>query len=696
MFIFLESDHFEARSRKSGSSTLTNQTGRGAEWAAIRRPYRGIQIKKDTYAVISVRTPDGFSIPLVSSSAVDQTSDPKKNITAQGAVAEYSDFILQRVEESREEKTQVIPTFGESFAYFFGEKPRFVTFQGLLMNTEDFNWRAQFWLNYERYLRGSKLVERNARCYIAYDTIVVEGYPINATAIDTADDPYTVPFTMTMLMTNYHEYSNVGAMRFPGVEAQSLDILNDELDKRRKSFTSTGVAVREANMNAATSKQIPKENSVLGLMRKGVSYWNSAQVWLGDKLDIANRLMGGRTLRMPIGAAAAIAANSTAELAPSSITTTALTTLNAEGQRQSTIKVDVNGVLVPVPGTKLRVLGPVKFVPSWVSEVTGTSRGMIYENYDEYPTRRQPASLKDLMTEDQWQALQGRLEAKKQKADADKAMLANFNVIAAAGGILQDIAGVVQALRTGYGAIMTARNFVENPLGVASSALGLTPQNIKYIGEGFAQGQFIPGISEYVGKNALDSWARWKDRVASQDVHDLFSQGVTSVGKAKIGDVYNSNEYIPESQKARLFGGVPMSESYAYEMAYGSNDYTNLINSQEAQDAETLAAEGDLPDDVDRTEPNADKVKDSLDEVYGNTDSASYGEGRDDPSTIEEVYGQEGTIENTEPSDEERAALLEAAYGSNTYVSNLAQSQSEDTSGITSTEDEDASIDPVV
>lgn len=717
MFIFLQSDSFEANSRTTGGQVaFTQEVFR--EDAAIRRPYRGIQIKRDTYAVLSVRRGDnGNPIPLVSSSAVVQGDvDHKKKNIDQGKVSEYSDFILQRVEDARQEKTQIIETFGEAFAYFYGEKPRFITFSGLLMNTEDFNWRAQFWHNYDLYWRGSQLVQRNARMYLAYDTVVVEGYPVSASAVDDSNDPYSVPFTISMFMTNYFEYSSVGAMRFPGRMEGSLDVLNEELEKRRGSFVSTGVAVREANLNAAVSNQIPKENSVLSLMRAGVSAWNSAQVWLGDKLDVARRLMGGRALRMPVGAAAFYANSQTAELAPASLITTTRTGFDAAtGDRFSKVTVNVNGVPVPIPGTKLRILGPVKFAPSWTSEVTGSARGMIYENYDEYPLRAQPSSLKDLLREDQWLALQGRLEAKYLETGTNAQMLANFNTVAAAGGLLQDVAGAVQAFRSGFGMLLTAANFVANPLGVAASAIGVTGQDIKRIGEGLSRGNFIPGLSNFIGSSARNTWENWADRVASQDVADFFSKGVTSSGSAKVGDVYNSNEYVPAVAAARIAAEAAAEEGVeedeylskaaanqaalaeegelAYEAVYGDGDYSDLVEAQLGVDANNLEVAEELPEDVEGAEANTDKVVQSLEEVYGNTDSAEFGEGRDDPATLEEVYGGGGGITRTQLSEEERAALLANAYAGNNYESTL---QSEDTSGITSTDADDAEIDPTI
>lgn len=659
MFIFLERDGFEANSRSSGASARGVQKDLGDE-VPIRRPYRGIQIKDDTYAVLSVRKPDGTTIPLASSSAMGWEEDAEH--PGLGRVGEYSDFILQQVQDQRMEKQQIIETFGDSFVYFFGERPRIVTFSGVLMNTDDFNWRAQFWHNYENYLRGSRLVQLNARCYLAYDTIVIEGYPLSAQAVDSSEDPYSVPFSMTMLMTDYHEYSIIGEKRFPGVEEKDFEVLNKELDETRKKFVSTSLEVRRANFDAKFRSQLPGTNSALALLRSGVQAWNSAATFLGDKLDIANRLFGGRALRIPIGAASFLSMANDGELASASV-------VGLSGET----KLVVNGV--PIPGNKLRIMQPSKFSPSWVSAVTGKSRGMIYENYDEYPTRQAP-SLSELLTKLQHQGFISKQASQKLKMTAFQQALTQFNVMSAAGGVLGTIADVVTAVREGYGMLLTAANFVANPLGVASAAIGTTPADVKRIGEGLVGGSFIPGVNMFVGQASRRTWENWLDRVEG----------------AKIGDVFNAFEYQPRSDFARSAEAQKKIEEGAkeYEAAYGNQDYSSLITSQESVDAATLQAQGDLPADVDRAEPNAGRIAQSLDEVYGNTDSADFGEDRDDPATLDEVYGQSGAIRRTQPSAEERAALLASVYGTETPVSDT------DTSGIRSEDAEDAPIDPVV
>jgi hypothetical protein len=160
----------------------------------VRRPFRGIEIKDDTYASIKVLRADLSEVFLF-----DSGRPPGKNSGTRYAV---SNFIIQSVEDTRQEKSQIVETFGESFVFFFGERPRVLNVQGLLFNTLDFNWRTEFWSNYEMCFRGSKLAELGARIYLHWDDIVVEGYMMGATAQDNADMPYHIPFQFQLFVTN--------------------------------------------------------------------------------------------------------------------------------------------------------------------------------------------------------------------------------------------------------------------------------------------------------------------------------------------------------------------------------------------------------------------------------------------------------------------------------------------------------------
>ena len=175
----------------------------------VRRPLRGIQIKADTYSVIRVLTASGAEIPLFDSSSPSYDAETKI-----GKSAYYSNFIIQEVAEARAEKQQIIETFGEDYVYFFGERPRFLSVRGVLLNTQDFNWKSEFWENYERHLRGTRLVEQNARAYLYFDDVVVEGYFMAADGNLQSSTPHMMPFSFTLFVSNYSILSTVGSVVF--------------------------------------------------------------------------------------------------------------------------------------------------------------------------------------------------------------------------------------------------------------------------------------------------------------------------------------------------------------------------------------------------------------------------------------------------------------------------------------------------
>lgn len=185
----------------------------------VRRPFRGLELKKDTYATIKVIDAAGHPILFTDSSAPGTTEeDAEGNIVAMsdiGRSTEYSNFILQSVTEQRVEKQQVVETFGEDYIFFFGERPRIYNFSAILLNTRNFNWKNEWWKNYEEVLRGTKLLERNARMYIYFDDVVIEGYMLQAQAMHTVEDPYKLPLNFQVFCTNYSIIGDVGSIFTP-------------------------------------------------------------------------------------------------------------------------------------------------------------------------------------------------------------------------------------------------------------------------------------------------------------------------------------------------------------------------------------------------------------------------------------------------------------------------------------------------
>lgn len=177
----------------------------------VRRPLRGYQAKQDTYAVIRVMGPDGKFLPVI-----DAAGDIYSEEIGGQTTTFYSNFFIQSVTEERHEKQQIVDTFGDSYIFFFGEAPRMWSVNGFLLNTADFNWRAEFWDNYERYFRGTRLVELGARLYLIYDDIIVEGYMLGANVQENAaPTPGVLPFQFQMFLTGYTNVSAIGDPDFP-------------------------------------------------------------------------------------------------------------------------------------------------------------------------------------------------------------------------------------------------------------------------------------------------------------------------------------------------------------------------------------------------------------------------------------------------------------------------------------------------
>jgi hypothetical protein len=204
VFIELTTDPFieNFQRLKDRNDPALSRSGR-AGLSNVRRPLRGIEIKEDTYASLKVIRSDGSEVPFMDSSA------------ATGKSTSYSNFILQSVQEQRMEKHQIIETFGDTYLYLFGEAPRFLDISAVLINSNDFNWEAEWWANWESTLSGSKSVEQGARVYLFYDDNVVEGYLLMSQAQKTSDQPVMVQMSFRMFVASTRNVSSVGDPNFP-------------------------------------------------------------------------------------------------------------------------------------------------------------------------------------------------------------------------------------------------------------------------------------------------------------------------------------------------------------------------------------------------------------------------------------------------------------------------------------------------
>jgi len=118
----------------------------------------------------------------------------------QDLIPPYTKFFLESVSEAHQERSQVVETFGEFYVFFFGERPPVYTFAGTLMNTKYANWTQDFMFYYDKFLRGTKSVENNARIVLTYGGRQIEGFILGVSTQTAAQSENGTQFSFQVLV----------------------------------------------------------------------------------------------------------------------------------------------------------------------------------------------------------------------------------------------------------------------------------------------------------------------------------------------------------------------------------------------------------------------------------------------------------------------------------------------------------------
>ena len=162
----------------------------GQAQKAVRRPYRGISIKRESFASLSVVT-----------NKSTLSKNTLKNSSSKDSVAFTSNFLINSVSESRQEKHQPVSTFGKDYVYFFGEQPRQMTFNCTLLNSDNFRWEEEWWENYENNFRGSRLAARSEQVRLRLDESIIYGYMLTCSTNKDSNNPHSVTLSFTIHVT---------------------------------------------------------------------------------------------------------------------------------------------------------------------------------------------------------------------------------------------------------------------------------------------------------------------------------------------------------------------------------------------------------------------------------------------------------------------------------------------------------------
>jgi hypothetical protein len=247
---------------------------------------RGIQVKSETFATLALST-----------SAFDL-----KNSSAPSTGASFtSNFLLQSVSEQRQEKFQTVPTFGATYGFFYGEQPRIVAFQAILLNTADFQWEAEWWENYDQFLRGTRLVDRGMTVTLTYEDVALEGYLIGASVTKQEPNPWIANLSFTMWVTRVTYLSSpVGAGYIHPDHLRSGQTQYDEFESS-EGLGSAPSMLAEVRARNVASLAAGEATGLLGALSNAANAVQGFSDKVGNAVDNALDWLYGRNMVIPVG-----------------------------------------------------------------------------------------------------------------------------------------------------------------------------------------------------------------------------------------------------------------------------------------------------------------------------------------------------------------------------------------------------------
>jgi len=190
---------------------------------------------------------DAISDDILGQSSTITFVDAKtKTIKDNLFIPSYTRFFLEGVQMGNSERYQLIETFGQYYAYFYGSRPPIYNFSGQLLNLENYPWRLDFMHYYNNFWRGTQGVSRNGMVCIQFSYEMVYGYMLNVSTSLSSINDLSAPFQFQLLVTDVKP--------IPQMEKFNHQLNTEEGDMETKYNSSAYNAVK--NYHAGYSKAV--------------------------------------------------------------------------------------------------------------------------------------------------------------------------------------------------------------------------------------------------------------------------------------------------------------------------------------------------------------------------------------------------------------------------------------------------------
>lgn len=209
-------------SRFNTDDIQTNANGRGTETSSFPEPSApSAGASVDTRSLIidpSIMPGSRNTIPFMITNetpSIMMILDKKDS----KIIAQTNKFLLQSITKPKQERFQIIETFGNSHVFFYGERTKVYTIQGILLDGFYKNesnaslskksleaqyknmWAAAFEDFYNTEFRGSILKDKNYIAGLYVNGWLIKGYPIQLTLMKESNQmPDAISFQMSWVI----------------------------------------------------------------------------------------------------------------------------------------------------------------------------------------------------------------------------------------------------------------------------------------------------------------------------------------------------------------------------------------------------------------------------------------------------------------------------------------------------------------